>query len=84
MDIATRIVNHEKETNSGILNHEILETLAVQRDRSHDRGATAYIFLDGSAIILRVSGFPPAVVKNYGLSEDQEYLFNEEFLGDFS
>ena len=54
--------------------HDYLETVAKQRDQNYENESTAYIFEDGSAVVLQAHVADAEVVENYGLHADNEVL----------
>jgi hypothetical protein len=56
-----------------VLDPKNLEKAAVQRDQNWEKGETAYIFKDGSAII-DCGDMDFRIETNYGLSKDYEQL----------
>ena len=57
-----------------IFTHDHLEDIAKQRDQNYENESTAYIFEDGSAVVLHAYGEDAEVVENYGLHADNEVL----------
>lgn len=69
---ARKIFNLNDSDNT-TLTKENLEKVAVQRDQNWEKGETAYIFNDGSAII-DCGSTDFRVEQNYGLSKSYEQL----------
>ncbi len=62
------------QSDNTVLDTNCLEQAATQKDQNYEKEETAYIFKDGSAIVIGNHPRDTRVIANYGLSNDHQQL----------